>query len=200
MTATQVISRQFQIFQAVGGALLFAIVGTMVAFVIRYNRRRHPVATEIPGNVWLEVTWIVVPTILVVAMFFMGLRGYRLLREVPEGAMNVKVTAFQFGWQFEYENGRRTQELFVPEKKPVRLDITSRDVIHSFFAPDLHVKQDAVPGMKTHAWFVVEQPGEHTVLCAEYCGISHSDMLTRIVAVPAGRFDAWYANQAAARP
>ncbi len=200
MTAAQVIARQFAIFQIVGGALFVAIVGTMVAFVIRYNRSRHPTATEIPGNAWLEAAWIIVPTILVIGMFFMGLRGYRLLTDVPADAMRIKVTAYSFGWQFDYGNGKRTKELFVPEKRPVRLDITSRDVIHSFFAPDLHIKQDAVPGMTTKAWFVVDQPGEHTVLCAEYCGLGHSDMMTRIVAVPVERFDAWYADQAAARP
>ena len=200
MGATQLVTRQFAIFVAGGTALFVAIVTVMVAFVIRYNRRRHPVATEVPGNVALEILWIVVPTILVIGMFLMGVRGYRLMREVPEGAMTVKVTAFSFGWQFEYENGKRTQELFVPAGRPVRLEITSRDVIHSFFAPDLRVKEDAVPGMKTYTWFAVDKPREITVLCAEYCGVGHSDMASRIVAVPPERFDAWLADKAAARP
>ena len=200
MNVAGVIDRQFAIF-AGGSAILFiAIVATMVVFVLRYNRRRHPKAEEIPGNTWLEVAWIIVPTLLVMGMFVMGVRGYRLLRDVPEGAMVVKVTAFQYGWQFEYENGRQTPELYVPVKRPVKLDITSRDVIHSFFAPDLRIKSDAVPGMKTQAWFVLDEPGEHTVLCAEYCGIGHSDMLTKIVGVPQDRFDAWYPDKAKQRP
>jgi len=200
MGATELITRQFTIFVAAGAALFVAIVTTMVAFVVRYNRKRHPVAAEISGSFWLELTWIVVPTVLVLGMFVMGVRGYRVMRQVPEGAMTVKVTAFSFGWQFDYENGKRTRELFVPERRPVRLEITSRDVIHSFFAPDLHVKEDAVPGMKTWTWFAVETAGEHTVLCAEYCGVGQSDMLTRIVAVPAERFEAGYADKAAQRP
>ena len=200
MNVPAVIDRQFAIF-AGGSAILFVgIVAAMVVFVLRYNRKRHPHAEEIPGNTWLEVIWIVVPTILVMGMFVMGVRGYRLLRDVPEGAMVVKVTAFEYGWQFDYENGRQAPELYVPVKRPIKLDITSRDVIHSFFAPDLRIKADAVPGMKTHAWFVLDAPGEHTVLCAEYCGVGHSDMLTKIVGVPADRFDAWYADKAKERP
>jgi cytochrome c oxidase subunit II len=200
MNATQVISRQLTIFQVAGTALFLAIIATMVYFVIRYRRSRHPVAVEIPGNLLLEIVWIIVPTVLAVGMFFMGLRGYQLLRQVPEGAMSVKVEAFTYGWEFQYENGKKTQELYVPVRKPVRVELTSRDVIHSFFAPDFHVKEDVVPGMKTTAWFVVEEPGEHTILCAEYCGIGHSDMMSKIIAVPQERFDAWYADKAAPRP
>jgi cytochrome c oxidase subunit II len=200
MNVTQVISRQLTIFQVAGTVLFLAIVATMVFFVIRYRRSRHPVAVEIPGNLALEIVWIVVPTVLAVGMFFMGLHGYQLLRQVPEGAMSIKVEAFAYGWEFQYDNGKKTQELYVPTGRPVRVEMTSRDVIHSFFAPDLHVKEDVVPGMKTTAWFVVDSPGEHTVLCAEYCGIGHSDMMTKIVAVPQEQFDAWYADKSKARP
>ncbi len=200
MNVAAVITRQFAIF-AGGSAILFvAIVGAMVVFVLRYNRRRHPKAEEIPGNTWLEVAWIVVPTVLVMGMFVMGVRGYQLLKDVPEGAMAVKVTAFSYGWQFEYENQRRTPELYVPVKRPVKLEITSRDVIHAFYAPDLHINFDAVPGMTTQTWFVLDEPGEHIVLCAEYCGIGHSEMLSKIVAVPADRFDAWYQDKTKAKP
>jgi cytochrome c oxidase subunit 2 len=200
MSPSHLISRQMEIFVLASAVLFVAIVTTTVMFLIRYNRKRSPVAADIRGNLPLEIAWIVVPTILVMGMFFMGLRGYRALRDVPEGAMNVRVTAFEYGWQFDYDNGKRSQQLVVPVKRPVRLELTSKDVIHSFFAPDFRVKMDCVPGMKTQAWFVADSPGEFNVLCAEYCGVGHSGMLSKIVAVPAERFDAWLASKTASAP
>ena len=83
----------------------------------------------------------------------------------------------------------------IPAGKPVVLRLTSSDVIHSFFVPDLRVKQDAVPGIQTTMWFEVSEPGEHDALCAEYCGVGHSDMMTKVIVLDQEQFDAWYREE-----
>jgi cytochrome c oxidase subunit 2 len=199
MTETaRYVNTQFAILLWFSGVVFVGIIAVMVAFVIRYRRSRHPVAVDIRGNRLLEALWIIIPTILVLGIFYVGLTGYLFLRRAPADAMDVKVLAFQYGWEFEYENGRKNRRLMVPEDRPVRLLLTSRDVIHSFFVPDFRIKQDAVPGLTTSLWFEATEPGQHDVLCAEYCGLAHSDMLTKVVVVPPEEFEVWY--QAAPPP
>ncbi len=189
---TAMINREFWILFGFSGVLFLLIVGLMVAFVIRYHRSRHPVPADISGNFWLELTWVAVPTLLVLGLFYIGLTGYLFERRAPEDSMPVKVLAFQYGWTFTYENGRETDELYVPVGRPVRLLLTSKDVIHSFFVPAFRIKQDAVPGLTTTMWFQAETPGEFDVLCAEYCGVGHSAMLSKVVAMPPEEFSTWY--------
>jgi len=172
--------------------LLALITFLMVYFIIRYHRRRNPRAEDIEGSPWLEVLWTVVPTLLVLSMFYYGLKGFQSLKKIPEDAMKVKVTARQWSWSFEYENGLMAQELKVPVGKAIDLALTSRDVIHSFYIPSFKVKQDAVPGMVNHLWFKANEAGVYDVLCAEYCGLQHSYMLTKVIVLPEEEFKKWY--------
>jgi cytochrome c oxidase subunit 2 len=199
-TATPIIDRAFLFFTLFGLLTLGAIVVVTAIFIFRYSRKRHPVPVDVKGNVWLEIAWLVVPTIIALGMFRIGLTGYWFSRNPPEGAMTVQVTAFQFGWEFDYENGKKTGELVVPVDRPVTLQLTSRDVIHDFYVPAFRIKQDAVPGTTTTMWFNAVETGEYDALCAEYCGVGHSDMLTKVVVVPQAEFDAWYASDATAPP
>ena len=105
---------------------------------------------DIEGSTWLEVTWTVIPTLLVLTMFYYGLTGFNFLKKVPEGAMVVKVIARQWSWLFQYENGAKDSELRVPVGKPVKLILTSQDVIHGFYMPAFRIKQDVVPGMTNY--------------------------------------------------
>ncbi len=193
-TYTKVINQQFLFFGLFGLLVVGGVVVVTVIFILRYNRRRHPVPADISGNVWLEIVWVVVPTLIALAMFRIGLTGYLFERQPPPGGMTVKVAAFQFGWRFDYENGKRTQELYVPVDEPVHLELTSQDVIHDFYVPAFRIKQDAVPGMTTKLWFQAIETGEYDVLCAEYCGVGHSGMLTKVVVLPKKEYDAWYAS------
>ena len=198
--SAQIVGSQFLLLFVFSAVVLVGIVAVMITFVVRYRRSRHPVAADISGNTLLEVLWISIPTILVLGMFALGLRGYLFMRRPPAGAMEVKVLAFQFGWEFEYENGVKKPELTIPEDTPVLLRLRSRDVVHSFFVPDFRIKQDAVPGMETTMWFQVDEPGEHDALCAEYCGVAHSDMMTTVKVLDRASFDAWYAAAGEASP
>jgi cytochrome c oxidase subunit 2 len=183
------------VFMFLFGACLLLLIGitlVMLYFVVRYHRSRAPVATShSEGNLWLEIIWIVLPTLLVLAMFYYGWAGYLSLRNVPPGALEVTATARQWSWSFSYPNGRTSPKLYVPVGKPVRVNLVSQDVIHGFFLPAFRVKRDMVPGMKNHAWFVASKPGSYDLFCSQYCGTDHSAMITTVEALPEGEFVAW---------
>lgn len=173
-------------------AILVFLTVLTLWFLYRYNKKRNPVPTDIDGNVIAEVIWTVIPTLLVLAMFWYGWVGYKALRDVPENAMEVKVTARMWSWKFDYENGRSSSTLYVPENTPVKLDMTSIDVIHSLYIPAFRIKMDTVPGMQTYVWFNSGSgKAEYDIFCAEYCGTRHADMITKVVVVPKEEFDEW---------
>lgn len=175
--------------------LLALITLLMIYFVIHYRRERHPQPVDIEGSIWLEIAWTVIPTLIVLTMFYYGLTGFDFLKKVPPGAMVVKVIARQWSWLFEYENGAQDPELRVPIGKPVKLLLTSQDVIHGFYAPAFRIKQDAVPGMTNYLWFQPTQTGTFDVMCSQYCGLEHSHMLTKIVVLPEDEFTKWYQSK-----
>lgn len=175
--------------------LLALITLLMIYFVIHYRRERHPQPVDIEGSIWLEIAWTVIPTLIVLTMFYYGLTGFEFLKKVPPGAMVVKVIARQWSWLFEYENGAQDPELRVPIGKPVKLLLTSQDVIHGFYAPAFRIKQDAVPGMTNYLWFQPTQTGTFDVMCSQYCGLEHSHMLTKIVVLQEEEFTKWHQSQ-----
>jgi len=175
---------------------LVVIIGVMIFFVLRYHHRRNANPSDIRGNVTLEVIWIVVPTLLGVAMFFIGLSAFNgVTKDHTTDAMKVEVEAFEYGWEFEYPNGVTANVLRVPEGKEISLSISSRDVIHSFYAPAYRIKMDAVPGMTTHLRFDAHELGTFPVICAEYCGIGHSAMTSEIQVISPDEFSAWYTGE-----
>ena len=192
VTTTEAIDPVFMFIFGVSLVLLLGIATTMVVFVIRYRRSRSPEPTsQVSGNLWLEVVWIVLPTLMVLAMFFYGWSGYLVLRNVPKGAMEVTVTARMWSWSFTYPNGKTCNKLYVAVNKPVKVELVSRDVIHGFYLPAFRVKRDVVPGMKNHAWFVATKPGSYDLFCSQYCGTGHSTMITTVEALPEVEFAAW---------
>jgi len=172
--------------------MLALITTLMIVFVVKYHASRHPVPEQIPGKPLLEVAWTIIPTIIVLAMFWYGYDGFTMLRSVPEGAMNVRVTARMWDWSFQYESGRRSDVLYVPVGRPVKLTLNSLDVIHSFYAPAFRLKEDVVPGRNNYVWFKAESPGPAEVFCAEYCGDRHSYMRSQIIALNEQEFQTWY--------
>ena len=172
--------------------LLFGITAVMVIFVVRYRRSRHPVPEDIRDNLALEIVWTVIPTLIALSMFYMGWKSYIGLRTVPEGAMEVEVTAQMFSWIFTYDNGRESEnELVVPLGEAVKLNVTSMDVLHSLYIPAFRIKIDAVRGMTTYAWFQADEAGEYDIQCTEYCGTDHSAMTAKLKIVPELEYLAW---------
>ncbi len=180
------------------GASLIMLVGVttaMVWFIVRYRRSRNPDPAQIEGNVTLEAIWTILPTVLVLVMFYYGWAGFKVMRDIPDGAFPVEVRAQMWSWSFIYPDGRVLPELIVPVGKPIELKLTSADVIHSFFVPAFRLKEDCMPGRENHAWFQAERPGDYTIFCAEYCGDKHSAMLSMVKAIPPEEFDEFFGGE-----
>lgn len=176
----------------ISAVILIGITVVMIYFVIHYRRSRCPEPTsQNDGNLTLEVIWIVVPTIIVMAMFYYGWAAYLNLRNVPPDAMEVTATARMWSWDFKYDNGKHSDRLFVPAGKPVKVKLLSVDVLHSFFVPAFRIKRDTVPGMENYVWFVAKEEGSYDIFCAEYCGAGHADMITTVEAVEPAKFEEW---------
>lgn len=172
--------------------LLLLVTVSMIYFCFRYSRKKHPVAENIHGNTTLEVTWTVLPTILVMIMFFYGYMGYKNLRDIPGDAYVIKVTGQMWKWTFDYpETKKKSDTLFVPVGKNIKMEIFSNDVNHSFYIPSQRVKEDAIPGRTNRLWFNAEHEGRYDIACAEYCGMNHSYMYAVLMVVSQEKFDKW---------
>ena len=189
------VDRSFYFIIGFSFIFLFAITLVMIWFVIRYRRSKHPIPADIRGNLLLETVWIVLPTFIAISMFISGWKSYTGLRNVPKGALEIEVTGQSFSWLFYYSNEKETEnEIVVPVNKPVKLNITSDDVIHSLFIPAFRVKIDAVKGIKTYAWFLPEKEGEYFFQCSEFCGSGHADMTGVVRVVSQKEYDEWVNN------
>ena len=192
ITTTEAVDTAFYVIFGISGVALLGITVAVVYLAWRYSRKRYPTPlSQKDHNVWLEVTWTIIPSILVMVMFWYGWEGYLSLRRVPDNAIPVQGTARMWSWLFTYENGKTSDKLYVPVGQPVNVRLTSVDVLHAFYVPAFRVKRDTVPGMETYAWFVAEEPGSYDLFCAEYCGVAHSAMITTVEAIPAAEFAAW---------
>src|SRR5450432_1491900 len=150
--------------------LFVAIVGAMIYWAIKYRERPGHKSTPTGHNMPLEIAWTVAPIFILAFLFHKGFQGYMDLAVAPGNSIEIRVNAKQWSWEFVYPNGGSSPELHVPEGKPVKLVLTSADVLHSFFVPALRVKRDVVPGMFTTVWFQTTHVGHDDIACAEYCG------------------------------
>ncbi|MBU1008493.1 MAG: cytochrome c oxidase subunit II [Bacteroidetes bacterium] len=170
---------------------LLGITAVMIYFVFRYNKKRNPKSSHIEGNNTIEVVWTAVPTILVMVMFYFGWLGFRPMRTVPDNAMEITAYGQMWKFSFEYPDGLLTDSLVIPIHQPVKLNLQSRDVLHSFFIPAFRIKEDLVPGKNNYMWFEATTEGRYDIMCAEYCGQLHSYMLTSVTVVSQEQYDAW---------
>lgn len=172
--------------------LLLGITAAMVFFVFKYHRKKGHKPVDIHGSILLETIWIVVPTILVLSMFYFGYIGYEELRSYPDESLKVNVTARMWQWEFNYENGKRTDTLYVPLGQPIKLEMLSMDVNHSFYVPAFRIKEDVIAGRNNYLGFTPAKVGEYDIACAEYCGLKHSMMYSKVVVMTRTEFDNWY--------
>ena len=169
------------------------VIGATVLFSIKYRRRHAKQRTSpIEGNRKLEVAWALIPAVLLVVVFAWGFRDYVHLAVPPGDAIDVRVTAQKWFWSFDYpKEGINANELVVPVNRPVKLTMSSTDVIHSFFVPAFRIKRDVVPNRYTVVWFEATDVGTYDVFCAEYCGTSHSRMLSKVKVMSEHDYQAW---------
>jgi len=199
VTTTEAVDPVFMLIFGISLVMLVGITTVMIYFIVKYHHSKHPRPTsQVRYNVPLEIIWTVLPTLIVLGMFYYGWAGYLALRNVPEDALTVKTTGRMWSWTFEYENGKISDKLYVPVGRPIKVTLYSEDVLHSFFVPAFRVKRDLVPGQPQYAWFVAPEEGSYDIFCAEYCGRGHSDMITTVEAVPPEEFQDWLAEKPAA--
>ncbi|MGH9611978.1 MAG: cytochrome c oxidase subunit II [Bryobacteraceae bacterium] len=173
--------------------LLASVALPMAFFLWKYRRKPGQSATpHITGNWKLEIAWTAVPLVLVLIAFERGLQGYLNAQEIPAQALEIQVTAQKWQWQFEYPDGTESvNELHVPVKTPVRLMMSSEDVIHDFFVPDLRIKRDVLPDRYSELSFEIPEIGQHAVECSQYCGKGHSNMLAKLYVDTVPQYEDW---------
>ena len=171
---------------------LLGITATMIYFVFKYNRKKGNKPVDIHGSIVLETIWFIVPLILVMAMFYYGFIGYKDFRTIPDDALEINVTARMWDWDFVYENGMNLDTLYVPINKSVKLNLISMDVNHSFYIPAFRIKQDVVGGTSNYLVFKAQKEGSYNIACAEYCGLDHSAMYTKVVVLTEENYENWY--------
>ena len=180
-------------------SFLFALIVAPLGYSLVVFRRRPGDTTDaehIEGNTNLEITWTVVPLFIVMVFAFLGAGNLAETRRVDPDAMVVRVTGFQWAWSFQYPGfGVTSTELHVPEGRQLLLQMTSNDVIHSFWVPEFRVKQDLVPGRITELRITPTVIGNYKVRCAEMCGTSHAYMESPVIVSSQDDFDAWMVEQ-----
>jgi cytochrome c oxidase subunit 2 len=191
VTTTAAVDNVFLLIISISVALLLLVTGLMLWFVVRYRRSRHPQAQEVEGSAALEATWTIIPTLLVLVMFWYGYKGFKVLRQAPPDSLVVTVTGRMWDWGFEYANGKKADKLYVPLGRPVKVNLRSADVIHSFYVPAFRVKEDAVPGKENYLWFKPQSMGPADIFCAEFCGQRHAYMISQVIVMAPEEFDRW---------
>jgi len=182
------------------GLFFFIITqGTLIYFAIRYHRRKDEEEAATPyitGNRTLEIVWVVVPSLLLLAIFIYGYLVFRDIRTPPPGAAEINVTARQWLFVFMYPDGRQTvNEVRTPVGKPVRFLMTSADVIHGFYLPEFRVKQDILPGRYTDLWVQPVKTGRYDIYCTQYCGTGHSTMRAVMIVMNEQEYREWSAGK-----
>jgi len=183
----------------VAACFIALIGGAIFYFAVKYHHSRrvdrsNPVTQSIP----LEIFWTGVPLALTLSMFVWGARVFISMREPPPDSLEVDVVGKQWMWEVQHAEGRRElNEVHVPAGRPVRLLMTSADVIHSFFVPAFRVKQDVLPGRYTTEWFEATRPGRYRLYCAQYCGTAHSAMTGWITVLAAADYQRWLSEPGA---
>ena len=193
---------------ALGGAAFFSILIALLIFYlgIRYRRRSpsevgRPPAEHSRATTILEITWSVVPLGLLAILFVWGARLYFVMSRPPAGAAEIQVVGKQWMWKMQHPEGNREiNELHVPVGRPIRLTLTSEDVIHSFFLPEFRIKTDVLPGRYTTLWFQADRIGTYHLFCSQYCGAEHSRMTGRVVVMEPHDYQAWLAGESRGRP
>ena len=183
--------------------VLAIVVGALVVAGIRFRERPGHHARQYHGNNLLELIWTIVPTLMVITFGVLSFQRLALVNDVDSGvAMTIKADGRQWVWNFQYPSEGRFQlsdktylsqqaEVHIIAGQKVKIELSSQDVIHSFYVPSLGSHKDAVPGRATAVWLQADRPGTYVGQCSEFCGTGHADMLITVVAQNQADYDAW---------
>ncbi len=170
--------------------LIFAL---FIAFMVKYKRKDpNSIGARIHGGMILEVTWSVIPLIIVMGIFVWSAQIFFAFTQPPKETMNIYATGKQWMWKFQHMDGQREiNTLHVPVNRPIKLIMTSEDVLHDIFVPAFRTKADVIPGRYTHMWFEATKAGTYHLFCAEYCGTKHSGMIGEVIVMEQDDYQAW---------
>ena len=202
------IDRLFLVILAITGAVFFAVEGTLLWLLIRYRHREGRRATYVHGHLMAEIIWTTIPALILVWLAISSQRLWaQIQRQPPVWHMEVEVKAEQFAWNIRYAgpDGRLNtaddittiNQLHIPVGEVVLVHLKSKDVIHSFFLPQLRLKRDAVPGITSHVWLQATSTGHYEIVCAQLCGLGHYRMRGFLTIESPEAFHAWLAQQRA---
>jgi len=208
------IDQMYYVILIITGIVFVATELALVWFMWKYRHREGRKASYVHGNTMAEVIWTAVPFVIVLGIALASRGVWAEIKDpgsVPEGAFEIHLAASQFEWNATYAGGDGVfgtgddhtvrNAMTVPVDEPIHVTLTADDVLHSFFLPDLRVKQDAVPGMEIPVWFEATRTGEYPIGCAELCGIGHTTMGGTLTVLSGSDFQSWLAEeQAAAQP
>jgi cytochrome c oxidase subunit 2 len=195
----------FHLIYYITGGTFILVTAAFLTFIVVYRDRPGRRARFTHGNTTLEIVWTVVPSLILVVLTFLSVPAWSKIKmTMPQTDFVVQVTAKQFNWQVTYpgpdgkfgtaDDKTLLDEMHVPVGKPIRVNLRSQDVIHSFFVPQFRIKQDAVPGREIGVWFEVTKTGKYEWPCAELCGFGHSGMRGWVFVHSAEDYSKWAAE------
>ena len=180
--------------------LMLTVILPMFYFIYKYSAKRHPKekTENITHNVPLEIAWTVIPTIILMVVFYYGFLSLKDVRTMPKDAEVINVVAQKWSWTFKYDGGKVTDKLYVPKGEDIVLHMTApdNDVIHSLWIPAFRTKEDVVPGRTTYMWFNANQEGAFDIECTEYCGDRHAYMLSKVIVISQNEYKEWMDSSA----
>jgi cytochrome c oxidase subunit 2 len=185
---------------AFGVTMFFFVLAEMILLIaiIKFRARPGVAPATFHDNVRLEIAWTAVPTLAMVFLSGPSFQTLDYLETVPKSDLTVEIIGHQWFWEYRYPGHGvvfANEPLVIPSGKIVAADVTSIDVVHSWFVPEFGVKIDGNPGRVNHIWFEVEKPGTYGGQCAELCGVLHGDMLITVNVVSPEEFERWLAEK-----
>jgi cytochrome c oxidase subunit 2 len=201
----------FYLIYYITGATFILVTVLMILFLVIYRQKDGRRATYSHGNTTLEIIWTIIPAAILVVLSFMSVSTWaKVKRFAPESDFEIQVTAKQFNWEVVYPGADRKfgtsddvqfdNDIHVPVNKVVRVHLGSKDVIHSFFLPNLRLRQDAVPGRNILVWFEATKPGKYEIACSQLCGFGHSGMIGWLYVDTPEEYAKWAAEKLSAKP
>lgn len=179
----------------VSGFFTLLILVLIAYFALRYRRTSDAPPPPTPTNYRLEIAWTLIPLALSMVMFVWGAIVYLRQFNPPSNAMDIYVIGKQWMWKIQHPEGaREINELHVPVGRPIRLVMSSQDVIHDFFIPAFRIKHDVLPGRYVNLWFQPTRVGSYHFFCSQYCGTEHSKMVGHVIVMEPQQYQAWLAG------
>ena len=206
------VARLYGTFLLIAALVAIVVLGLAIVAIVRYRARSgdDELPPQVHGNLRFEAIWTGIPLITIVGLLVLTVLVLSSFDAAvrANASVDVRVTAFRWGWRFVYPNdgvvveglGAPGPEMYVPVGENVRVTMTGEDVIHAFYVPQFLFKKDAIPGRENQFAFTVDEPGRYGGQCAEFCGIYHSKMPFTVVAVSRAEYDAWIAERRGASP